>query len=240
MSHVCAVVGAKGGTTKTATVAALGEVLSSLGLSVVLVDCDPQGSLTRRTGYARVPAPLQADPVSLPCAASKGVLQLFRGGRALEVADEQAVDSHIHRARALEAHIVIIDTPPALGPIVRAAMRPADLILVPCTPGSEALDGMRDIMSIASSLSPDAVVRGFLALVHTRSRLFAWSVAAFDEQFPGLRYQASIPSEVAAGEAGTLGMSVTASTPASRSARAYRKISSAVLFDLDSTRAGES
>ena len=50
---VMAVVNQKGGTAKTTTVENLGIGLAKTGKKVLLVDCDPQASLTICLGYPR-------------------------------------------------------------------------------------------------------------------------------------------------------------------------------------------
>ena len=49
---IIAIANQKGGTAKTTTTAALGVLLSRLGLRVHLVDMDPQASLTQTFGQS--------------------------------------------------------------------------------------------------------------------------------------------------------------------------------------------
>ena len=51
MTTVVAVANQKGGVAKTTTVASLGAALAGLGQRVLLVDLDPQGSLTFSLGH---------------------------------------------------------------------------------------------------------------------------------------------------------------------------------------------
>src|SRR5689334_9413049 len=62
---VVAVVGSKGGTLKSVTVAALAHVLAEAGFDVVVGDLEPQGSLTLRCGHARLSRPVGMHPVVL-------------------------------------------------------------------------------------------------------------------------------------------------------------------------------
>jgi cellulose biosynthesis protein BcsQ len=129
--------------------------------------------------------------------------------------------------------VVLIDTPPTLGPIVRMAMKRSDLILVPCIPGQECLDGFADIRTTAATLSPDPAMRAFLVLTRDWYRICKWSQRAFADAFPGVLYpDVVVPIEVAAAEAGSLHQAVTASAPTSRTARAYRKLARSVATDV--------
>jgi cellulose biosynthesis protein BcsQ len=59
-----AVVGAKDGTTKTATVVALADLFAAGGFDVVMIDLAPQGGLTRRHGIERAVDPQPSPSVS--------------------------------------------------------------------------------------------------------------------------------------------------------------------------------
>lgn len=236
MSKTIAIVGAKGGTAKSSSAAALGHLYAAAGLDVLLVDADPQGSLTRRFALRRAATPLAAPPVALTLdgmAEDAGSLSLLPGGRALEAADEHRITAHLERAASLGTDLVLVDTPPALGPIVRAAMARADLVLVPCVPGEESLDGYGDMRTVAHALRPDVRVRAVLVLAHTRSRILRWSAAQLQAAYPdGLYADIVVPHEMAAAESGTLHLPVTLAAPRSRSAAAYRALARAVAADL--------
>lgn len=241
MQHTCAVVGAKGGTTKTSSVAALGHIFALSGFDTVLLDTDPQATLTRRFGAERVADPLSAEPLELPIARRStspcaGRLLLLPGGRRLELADELDVGAHILRARGLGA-VLLVDTPPTLGPIVRAALRAADLVVVPSTPGRESLDGFSDMLAVAQALDPTRRVRAVLTLANTVSRICRWSRNAFASKYAGSLYDVVLPIEMAAAESGTLVLPVTMSAPRSRTADAYRRLAAAIAQDLALTTA---
>lgn len=236
MAKILIVVGAKGGTLKTSTVAALGHYFAASGLNVAMLDGDPQGTLTRRSNYSRHEDPLGAEPVALQADRTPGTpgrLVLLPGGRRLEAASEEEMAAHIRRANSLGTDVVLLDTPPALGPIVRASLRAADLVLVPCSPGMEALEGYGDMLEASTSLSPRTPVRALIVLAHRRSRILRWTIAQYKDAFPGaLLADIVIPIEMAAAEAGTVRRPVTGCAPRSRTARAYRTLARAVAAEL--------
>lgn len=234
--HTISVVGAKGGTAKSATAHALAHVLAASGLDITIVDADPQGSLTRRLGLNRAADPLTTDPATVDLErvpAATGRILLVPGGRALEGAGEPEVRAHFRRAVALGGDLVLVDTPPALGPLVRSAMAVSDLVLIPCAPGAESLDGVADMRAAAEDVHPGVLVRAFVVLAHRRSRILRWTQSTADLAFPGVLYRdLVVPYEVAAAEAGTLRLPVTASAPKSRAAAAYRTLAVRLATDL--------
>lgn len=227
-SSICAIIGAKGGTGKTSSAVNLAHLLSRVGRTVVIVDADPQGSLTRRCGVDRVPDPLTAVPVEVPMAAEDAQFQagrvvLMPGGRRMEHAVGDDVLHHLSRAQSL-GDLVIVDTPPAIGPIVCAAVLMADLVVIPTVPGQESLDGFADMRAVSLERSPATPVRAVLTMANPRSRLCRWSREAFDRYYPGHLFDTIIPFEMAAAESGTLHMPVTLSAPKSRAACAYEHL----------------
>lgn len=235
MTQKIAIVGAKGGTTKSSTTAALGHLFAAAGNDIVLVDGDPQGSLTRRFGLPRAAEPLSAAPITLHLEGltNPGSMRLLPGGRALESAGEVEIGEHLKRAYVLGADLMLIDTPPTIGPMVRNAMAVADLVVIPCTPGQESLDGYGDMRAVARELNPSLPVRALLVLARSRTRILAWSEQAFAEAYPGSLYSGIVvPHEVAAAESGTLHVPVTISAPKSRSADAYQSLAQAIATDL--------
>src|SRR5262245_11844361 len=110
---VVAVVGAKGGTCKTITVADVAHTVAECGYDAVQCDLDPQGTLTMRCGFDRIANPLQSEPVAVKYAVPEGDgvhpvntagrLTLFRGGRSMNVATEAEISALLNRAIAPNA-----------------------------------------------------------------------------------------------------------------------------------------
>ena len=109
MARVVAVVNQKGGAGKTTLAMQLAGALARRAPTVV-VDLDPQASAVQwaSAGGLPFPATVKALPVESDRA---GLLARFRGH-----------------------HYLVLDCPPALGPPARAALRAADLALVPVLP----------------------------------------------------------------------------------------------------------
>lgn len=239
MPKVLSLVGAKGGTLKTSSVSAIAHVAARGGLRVVMVDADPQADLTSRSGYARVAEPLAAESVPVTFGACPGLpLQLLRGGRSMEGADLTAALRQLERARALGPDLVIIDTPPALGPITTAAVRASDLVLIPAVPGKESLERINDIAALARPATSDVRLRVLLTLVHRQSNLLSWMQEEVDRHYPGLRMHLSLPYEMAAGESALYEKPVTLYAPRSNNAAEFCHLARELLSLLGLARVG--
>ncbi|MFO1047625.1 MAG: ParA family partition ATPase [Geminicoccaceae bacterium] len=116
MASVVTVAQQKGGAGKTTLVIQLATALRALGRRVALIDIDPQGSLT---GWMRLREHRQRDAAELRFA--------MIGGWRLGV--------EIDRLKR-EADVILVDTPPHTEIDAKAAVRGADLVLVPVQPSS--------------------------------------------------------------------------------------------------------
>jgi chromosome partitioning protein len=240
MPRIVAFIGAKGGTLKTASVAAVSHVIAKAGVRVLMVDGDPQADLTSRSGFSRVKEPLTADAVPVQYAGEPAMdLWLLRAGRSMEAADFAEAQRHLGRASEVSADLVLVDTPPALGPITTAAIREASLVVIPAVPGKESLERAHDVLTLARAQSTPPAVRILLTLAHTQSRLYRWMQEQVDELYPGMRMDPVVPYEMPAGEAAIFELPVTVSAPRSRSALAYCDVAAEVLARLKVGRRDE-
>ena len=116
MASVVTVAQQKGGAGKTTLVIQLATALAAAGRRTALVDIDPQGSLT---GWMRIRELRQRDVPELRFAMVAG----WRLGVELD---------RLKR----EMDVIVVDTPPHTEIDAKAAIRGAELVLVPCQPSS--------------------------------------------------------------------------------------------------------
>jgi chromosome partitioning protein len=248
---VVAVVGSKGGTLKSVTVATLAHVLAEAGFDVVIGDLDPQGSLTRRCRHARLPHPVGVDPVALqyvlPAAPgaspvvvpTKGTVTLFRGGRSQESIGGHQIDAHIAHIVAQVGSqrptVVLLDTPPALGPATQAAMRAADLVLVPSEATEDGLGGIMDVVELHGLLGLDAPLHVLLTKVVGRHGVLNAKIAcdidavATMHGLQGMRLTTTIPLALGGAMSSSFKLPSTVSAPRCPTNKAYRQLANEIM-----------
>lgn len=198
-----------------------------------MIDSDPQADLTSRSGFARVADPITADPVRVQFDGEPELeLWLFRGGRSLEGADFETARRHLARAAEVDPDLVLVDTPPALGPLTTAAIHEADLVIIPSMPGKESLERIHDVLTLARKRNDAPPVRILLTMAHLQSNLFSWMKEQVDEHYAGMRMEPVVPFEMPAGEAALFDQPVTVSAPRSKSSRAYCDVAAEILTAL--------
>ena len=246
-----AVANQKGGVAKTTTVASLGAALVELGQRVLLVDLDPQASLTfslgidpedldksvhqvllGETGADAVLVTVEEGADLLPATidlAAAEVRLLTRTGRehVLRVALEDVQDDY---------DWIIIDCPPSLGVLTVAALAAADQVLVPlqCETLShrgvgQLLDTVHDVRRF---VNPGLSVLGVLPTLydgrtqHARAVLDAVS-SAYDVDV----LQPAVPKTIRFAEAPAVGRSILATARRHRGAQAYRELARHLVDD---------
>jgi chromosome partitioning protein len=226
------VAGAKGGIGKTTTAISFAAELSRSGYRVALFDLDPQASATLALGQEPVPEPEYAAPV--PMEFGDGVsFHLYPGGRTLEAVVQRRLEDPLRRVGGEEFDIRVVDCPPALGARTVAALGAADLVVTPIQPTPLDVPAARDIRDMLSERGRSTVVHRILLVRTQPVRILTGDIRAMvAREFPGGVYTAEIPEDVRAAEAPAFGLPVTIYAPRCRAARAYRKLTDAVLSDL--------
>jgi chromosome partitioning protein len=165
--RIVVVTNQKGGVGKTTLVRELGLALAAGGLSVLLVDSDAQGNLTKslvldandrafegQSGSAELAAGLEgeeSEPISL-----RDKVDLLSGGRSLSFFERRyygEVDCY-HRLKKLFEReqfraydLILIDTPPSLGILTVNALAAADGLLIPMSPAQYTMQGTNELLS---------------------------------------------------------------------------------------------
>ena len=182
MGQILSIVSQKGGVGKTTTAVNLGAALARRGLKTLIVDVDPQGSvrygaaLKKGHGthgfadYLNGTRPLK--DVILPTALPW--LRVMLVGTVSDDADHSDYGRRIAEGDLLpkmldaareRCDIVVVDTPPGLGPITRRALESSDRVLVPlqCEPlvlqtTPQILRGIQDVVKHHSQLTLDGIL----------------------------------------------------------------------------------
>jgi len=168
MARIIAVVARKGGSAKSTTVFNVAGALALRGQRVLIVDMDPQASLTglflgertrRGIGEALIDPRATLDPLIIPCGAPLfPTLFLAPGDRGIERAAQDLSDTAtgFFRLRKLLAGVsgydtIIVDTPPALGFAISSALLAAQQAVLPTLTGQLDLDALTDTIGVIES-----------------------------------------------------------------------------------------
>ncbi|MBX3027049.1 ParA family protein [bacterium] len=253
MSTIIAIANQKGGVAKTTTCLNLGHALSERGRRVLLVDLDPQASLTISLGVDVRKLESTIYDVLLSTNANLSVKDIIQATSIKNVSlapasidlskAEMDLFSEMNRERALKDGLkpvqsaydyILIDCPPSLGLLTTNALAAADNVLIPLQSDYLAMRGaellLATIEKVRRKLNPKLELLGVLATMHdgrtSHSRDVLKEVkAAFGDQ----TFQSIIPYSVRAKESVVSGKSILDYDGKSKIARAYRALADEII-----------
>ena len=252
-----AIANQKGGVGKTTTTANLGIGLARQGKSVLLIDCDAQGSLTESLGYSP-PESLSVTLSSLmgkvmadePFNKLDGILQHPEGVSLLpsniELSGmEVTLVNTMSRELVLREYInevkssydyVLIDCTPSLGMLTINALAAADSVIIPVQAQYLPLKGLEQLIKtigkVKRQINPNLQIEGILmTMVDTRTNFAKDIVALLRENYGGkVRvFGSEIPLSIRAAEISAEGKSIYAHDPEGKGAAAYKNLTKEVL-----------
>jgi chromosome partitioning protein len=253
VGRILAVTNQKGGVGKTTTVVSLGAALAEQGLRVLLVDLDPQTSLTFSVGIDPDEVETGMHEVLVDGAEVAGAVLATRIGGdpgadlvpgTLDLAAaEAALLGRAHReyvlANALEPvrdryDVLLLDCAPSLGLLTLNALGAADEVVIPlqCEMLShrgvgQLLDTVADVQRLVNA---HLVVRGVLPTMFDARTTHGRAVLADVAERYGLPVLTPpIPRSVRFAEAPATGRSVLQTARSSAGAQAYREVAAGLL-----------
>ncbi|MEO3756724.1 ParA family protein [Mycobacterium sp. B14F4] len=248
VTRVLVVANQKGGVAKTTTVASLGAAIQETGKRVLVVDLDPQGSLTFSLGHDPDKLPVSIHevllgevepdvalldtpegmtllPANIDLAGAEAML-LMRAGR------EYALKRALGKI-GTEYDVVIVDCPPSLGVLTLNGLTAADDVIVPLQCETLAHRGvgqfLRTITDVQQITNAELQLLGALPTLYdsrtTHSRDVLLDVA---DRYDLPVLAPPIPRTVRFAEASASGASVLSSRK-NKGALAYRELATALL-----------
>jgi len=165
----------KGGVGKTTLTRELGIYVASLGHRVLLVDCDPQGNLTKSLIDGGDGGLYDAlTPQGLPPFKLDEKLSLYAGDFRLALLEKSLIGeidaySRLRALLALEAgafDYIFLDTPPSLGVLTVNALVAAEHLVIPMNPSLYSMQGTNDLLRTVSkvhaNLNPTLTLLGVI------------------------------------------------------------------------------
>jgi len=257
MCKVIAVANQKGGVGKTVTCVNLGIGLVREGKKVLLIDADPQGSLSISLG--------EQEPDELDCSLASIMMNIIND-ESFDVFDgilchEEGVDflpgnielsglevtlinvigretilkQYVEQVRTLYDYI-IIDCKPSLGMLTINALACADTVLVPVQAAYLSVKGLlqlvKTIARVKKQLNPKLSFEGILLTMVDNRTNYAKDITAHVHEVysPYVRvFNAEIPMSVRAAEISMEGSSLYVYDPKGKAACAYTALTKEVM-----------
>ncbi len=246
---VTAVVNQKGGVGKTTTTFNLGVGLHRLGRRVLLVDLDPQASLTVSTGIpiAHLTSSVyqallddQIDPLAIVRETRSGVdilpATIDLAAAEIELVSvtlrELVLRDLLDKLRTRYDHI-LIDCPPSLGLLTINALAAADRVIIPLQCEYLATRGLalllKTLEKVQSRLNRDLQVAGILPTMYEGRTTHAKEVLEeLRANFPGQVFDVVIKDSVRVKESPAAGLSIFDYDNGHDVARAYMQLAQEV------------
>ena len=256
-STIIALSNQKGGVTKTTTCANLGIGLAMQGKKVLVVDIDPQASLTISLGYPQ-PDTLPVTITDLmkkvildkPISSGEGILHQKEGvdllPASIELAGLEASMVNVMSRETILRQVlneigkpydfILLDCMPSLGMLTINALAVADSVLIPVQAQYLSAKGLEQLLQtiakVRRQINPNLRIEGILlTMVDSRTNNARDISNLIRETYGGKIkvFGTDIPLSVRAAEISAEGKSIFAHDPKGKVASAYKELTQEVL-----------
>ena len=256
-AKITALCNQKGGVGKTVTAVNLGIGLARKGKRVLLVDVDPQGSLTASLGYQR-PDQMENTLAEIlgriisdePQAPGEGIIQQTEGVDLLPAnielsGPEVTLVNTMSRETILREYlngvrdrydIILLDCCPSLGMLTINALAAADEVIIPAQAHYLSLRGMeqliRTISNVKRKINPGLEIAGILITMVDKRTNYSREIIDLLRSTYGRRiriFDSVIPLSIRAAETSAEGRSIYLHDPAGKVSAAYTALTREVL-----------
>ena len=261
---IIAVTNQKGGTGKTTTCENLGIGLAMEGKKVLLVDADPQGSLTISMGWQQpdeLPTTLSTLMAKAmndqPIQPGEGVLHHAEGVdlipanielAGLEVSLVNCMNREKMLKQVLEGakydyDFILLDCTPSLGMLTVNALAAADTTLIPVQAQYLSAKGLEQLLQtvqkVRRQINPKLKIEGILLTMTDSRTNYGKQISNLIRQAYGKHlkvFEQTIPRSVRAAETSAAGKSIFAYDPKGKVAEAYQSLAKEVQADANRQR----
>ena len=258
---VIVVTNQKGGVGKSTTCENLGIGLAMEGKKVLLVDTDPQGSLTISMGWQQpdeLPTTLstlmQKAMNDQPIQPGEGILHHAEGvdliPANIELAGlEVALVNSMNREKMLkqvlesakrEYDYILLDCMPSLGMLTINALAAADTTLIPVQAQYLSAKGLEQLLQtvgkVRRQINPKLKIEGILLTMTDSRTNYGKQIDTLIRQAYGSKikvFDQTMPRSVRAAETSAAGKSIFQHDPKGKVAEAYQSLAREVLVDAE-------
>lgn len=254
---VLATVNQKGGVAKTTSCINIGAAMAREGKKVLLVDTDPQASMTISLGNQQPDqlVPTIADLMTkvmndVPIAPGEGILHHPEGidllpanialaGTEVSLVNAMSRETILKQVLARNRQdydCIIIDCMPSLGMLTINALAAADSVLIPVQAQYLPAKGLEQLLQtvakVRRQINPKLRIDGILLTMVDSRTNYAREVSALLRDTYGSKlkvFASDIPQSVRAAEISAEGKSIYAHDPNGKVAAAYRELTKEVM-----------
>jgi chromosome partitioning protein len=259
MSEVISIANQKGGVGKTTTAVNLAASLAKKGKKVLLLDIDPQSNATTSLGFSRGDYEFNIYHVLIGSKKLSEVL-LDTNIKNLKLAPSNiglvGIEKEFYNPKKKNRELVlkeklkeiskkfdfvIIDSPPALGPITINALSASDSVIIPIQCEFFALEGLAQLLNTVSllkkTINPKLKIKGFLPTMYSGQNNLSKQVLAdlshhFKDKLFHIKKNSKecivVPRNVKIAESPSFGKPVTTYATNSKGSVAYRDLATVI------------
>ncbi len=259
MSEIIAIANQKGGVGKTTTAVNLAASLAIQKKKVLLIDADSQANATTSLGYSRNDYEFNIYHVLIGAKKITDIilksdlefLDLAPSNIGLVGIDKEYYETGQMKGRELvlkkalhsiksKYEYIIIDSPPALGPMTINALSASNSVIIPIQCEFFALEGLAQLLNtvrlIRKTINPKLSIKGFLPTMHsTQNNLSKQVLADLRQHFNGKLFKDElndfivIPRNIKLAESPSFGKPAILYDASSRGSVAYQSLAQAVM-----------